>query len=233
MSDSPPAARPPDPADASASAATDVRLLDAAEELFAANGFTATSLRQITTAARANIAAVNYHFGSKEGLLRAVFERRLVPLNQERHEALDRVAAKFDGRELPVRSLLVAFLSPALRLVEQPGGQRFLRLLGRLHGEPDRSPATELFLEQFREIVRRFMPLLSRSLPTVSQEDLAWRMHFTIGAMAQTMMCVEGIELLSGGNGTTSNPEATLARLVDFAVAGLAAPRSSKEKDPG
>ena len=228
MSDSPPAARPQDSAE---TAATDVRLLDAAEELFATNGFTATSLRQITTAARANLAAVNYHFGSKEGLLRAVFERRLVPLNQERLGALDRVAAQFEGREPPLRSLLVAFLSPALRLVDQPGGQRFLRLLGRLHGEPDRSPATELFLAQFQEIVRRFMPLLSRALPAVSKHDLAWRMHFTVGAMAHTMMCVEGIELLSGEKNPSHDPELTLRRLVEFAAAGLSAPSVSSE-DP-
>ena len=65
-------------------------LLEAAEKLFAEHGFARSSLRAITREAGANLASVNYHFGSKEGLVRAVFARRLEPLNQERLALLDR-----------------------------------------------------------------------------------------------------------------------------------------------
>jgi AcrR family transcriptional regulator len=60
------------------------RILDAAEREFAENGLQATSLRTITAAAEANLASVNYHFGSKDGLVKAVFARRLEPLNEAR-----------------------------------------------------------------------------------------------------------------------------------------------------
>src|SRR3981081_4013505 len=83
-----------------ASAGTKTRILDAAELLFMEHGFEATSLRQLTSAAGVNLAAVNYHFGSKEELFQAVLTRRLDPMNQERIDLLD----KLEGRERPGRA---------------------------------------------------------------------------------------------------------------------------------
>ena len=60
---------------------TRTRLLDSAEQLFAERGIDATSLRAITTAAGANLASVNYHFGSKDELFREVVSRRIGPVN--------------------------------------------------------------------------------------------------------------------------------------------------------
>ncbi|MCA8941755.1 MAG: TetR family transcriptional regulator [Planctomycetes bacterium] len=195
------------------------RILDAAEELFAARGFGATSTRLVTTTADVNLAAVNYHFGSKDGLLRAVFERRLVPLNRVRLERLTALEQSHD--EVPLASLLAAFFEPALRLGESASGQRFLRLLGRLHSEPDRSPVRELFFEQFQEVSARFMPLLARALPDVPRQRLIWRVHFMIGAMAHTMMCSDVIEFLSEGACRSNDVEAALRELVSFVEAGL------------
>ena len=96
----------------SANRDTKIRILDAAESLFAEHGFAATSLRAITRHANVNLAAVHYHFGSKEGLVEAVFSRRLGPLNQERLELLDAVEAR--GGEL--EDVLRALIGPALRL---------------------------------------------------------------------------------------------------------------------
>ena len=79
--------------DSGANGATRERILNAAELLFVEQGFEATSLRQITTKAAANLAAVNYHFGSKQALIREVFERRLRVLNAERLAQLDAAVA--------------------------------------------------------------------------------------------------------------------------------------------
>ena len=107
------------------------------------------------------MAAVHYHFGSKEDLLRAVMERRLVPLNRERLQRLDALRSSQGPGPAPLRlePLLGALLGPAIRLGNEPGGERFMRLLGRLHSEPERAPALQdMFLEQFREVIARFVP---------------------------------------------------------------------------
>src|SRR5215212_6510170 len=109
-----------------------LRILEAAEALFMEHGFEATSLRQLTAAASVNLAAVNYHFGTKEELFQAVLTRRLDPMNQERIELLARIERDAGGRAVAVERILAAMLVPALRLArdERRGGKNFLRLLG-------------------------------------------------------------------------------------------------------
>src|SRR5690349_7711707 len=111
------------------SADTKTRILDAAEQLFMEHGFEATSLRSLTAAAGVNLAAVNYHFGSKEELFQAVLTRRLDPMNQERIELLERVEREAGGKPSTVEKILFAMLIPALRLArdEERGGKNFLR----------------------------------------------------------------------------------------------------------
>ena len=113
-----------------ASADTKTRILDAAEHLFMEHGFEATSLRQLTSAAAVNLAAVNYHFGSKEELFQAVLTRRLDPMNQERIVLLEKVERDAGGRPLSCEKILFAMLIPALRLArdEKRGGKNFLKL---------------------------------------------------------------------------------------------------------
>ena len=109
------------------------RILDAAESLFMEHGFEATSLRAITAAAGANLASVNYHFGSKEVLFQAVLTRRLDPMNQERLDLLTRLEREAEPDALPCDRILSAMFTPALKLARDParGGKNFLRLLGR------------------------------------------------------------------------------------------------------
>ena len=89
------------------------RLLDAAEELFSSRGIDATSLRAITIAAEVNLAAVNYHFGSKDGLVKTVFLRRLEPLNNERLELLDALEISAAGAPIELEAILDAWVMPA------------------------------------------------------------------------------------------------------------------------
>src|SRR5689334_3238455 len=119
-------------------AATKEKLLDAAEALFMVHGFEATSLRLITAAADVNLAAVNYHFGSKEELFEAVLTRRLDPMNEQRIELLTRLEAKAAPAPLSCDRILLALFVPALRLARDParGGKNFLRLLGRAYADP-------------------------------------------------------------------------------------------------
>src|SRR5437016_9525270 len=102
------------------SADTKTRILDAAERLFVEHGFEATSLRAITTAAGVNLAAVNYHFGSKEELFQTVLSRRLDPMNQERMDLLAELQRNAAPAPVPCDRILTAMFIPALKLARNP-----------------------------------------------------------------------------------------------------------------
>ena len=203
---------------------TVTRILDTAEVLFAERGFAETSLRNITSKARVNLAAVNYHFGSKEGLVRAVYGRRLGPLNDERLRRLD--AAEAGGADAAdLEAVVEAFVAPALRLHRSDGGggpESFAPLVGRVFFEPGEE--MEPILSQFAEIRRRFVPAFQRSLPHLSRQDLLWRLHFTIGALCHTAFAGGVLEHLSGGLCDAEDVDEAARQLVHFIAAGLRAP---------
>src|SRR3954468_11291615 len=110
---------------------TRTRILDAAEELFMQHGFEGTSMRLLTTRAAVNLAAVNYHFGSKDALIEAVFRRRLDPMNAARLGALEKLETEAAGRALAPEAIIRAFVGESLRMIEDAkgGGRNFIRLL--------------------------------------------------------------------------------------------------------
>lgn len=207
-------------------AATKVRVLDAAEALFMEHGYEATSLRAITAAAEANLAAVNYHFGSKEELFQAVLTRRLDPMNQARVELLTRLEAGAGSRPLACERILMALLIPALKLARDPkrGGKDFLRLLGRAYADP--APFIRRFLsEQYAVMIARFKAAFARALPHLPRKELSWRLHFIMGALSYTLAGTDALKLIAELNPHEStNDEILLRRLAPFLLAGLEAP---------
>lgn len=119
----------------SAGKSTAERILDAAESLFAAHGVRGTSLKEITELAEVNIAAVNYHFRSKDALVRAVYERSFQPLNEERLRMLDEAEAAAGGSRLTIEAVLQALFEPMVRAWQR--NRNFILLVGRLQSEPD------------------------------------------------------------------------------------------------
>ena len=202
------------------SADTRVRILDAAETLFADKGLEATSMRSLTTLAQVNLAAVNYHFGSKEGLIVAVYARRLGPVNQERLAQLDALERKM--AKPSVELILLAYIAPVMRLIHDHnrGGEIFMRLLGRALYEPGAYLA-QLFREEMEPVLNRFTMALQRCLPQLTAEDLFWRMHFGGGAIAYTLAQIHRLEMLSKGVCDPKDVEGVIARLVDFMAAGM------------
>jgi len=208
-------------------AATKDRILDAAEGLFMEHGFEATSLRAITAAAAVNLAAVNYHFGSKEELFQAVLTRRLDPMNQRRVALLDR----FERESTPPLScerILVALFAPALELARDPelGGKNFLRLLGRAYADP--APFIRHFLSaQYTEMIARYKEAFHRALPHLPKQELTWRLHFVMGALSYTLAGTDALKLFSQMTATDKerdNDELLIQRLAPFLLAGLKAP---------
>jgi AcrR family transcriptional regulator len=201
------------------------RILDVSEHLFADKGYSATSMRNITAEAGANLAAVNYHFGSKEALLVAVLERRLTPLNRERLEGLDAEEARAGDGPPDLEKILRAFFGPALRMRRDLGekADAIMRLAGRAHSNPDERVRT-LFMDLFQEIRQRFISAFQRALPESPPEEVFWRFFFVIGAMAHTLVWGPMIEMIYYGRKDATDIEAVLERLVTFAAAGMRAP---------
>ena len=206
--------------------ATKARILDAAETLFMEHGFEATSLRLITAAAGVNLAAVNYHFGSKEELFQAVLTRRLDPMNQTRVALLERYERAAAPAPLPCERILAALFIPALELARDParGGANFLRLLGRAYADP--APFIRQFLSvQYAPMIGRFKEAFARALPQLPRKELSWRLHFIMGALSYTLAGTDALKIIAELNPVeTDNDEILLRRLAPFLLAGLNAP---------
>lgn len=214
---------------------TKQRILDAAERLFAREGYNNTSLRAITGEADVNLAAVNYHFGSKEALLEAVFERRLVPLNQVRRQRLEIVGetAQREERRPSPRETLAAFIEPTLAFRESAAGAgEFSNLVGRAIIDPD-DTVRKIFLHHIEPIFHLLFDTLREALPDLPPDKLFWRVQFSLGAMGHTIhMRATGDDAQKNGkfkclpHGIISSCDAASMTdmLLTFITAGMEAP---------
>ncbi|WP_432720858.1 TetR/AcrR family transcriptional regulator [Jeongeupia wiesaeckerbachi] len=203
---------------------TSARILDAAETLFVEHGFHATSMRLITQAAGVNIAAVNYYFGSKDGLFKAVFERRAEPFSQLMLAHLDEAE-----RANPVPSALQivhAFTNAALQMGNEPdyGGQLFVKLLARTFVEPH--PALkESMPRRYGEVSRRYISALGKAMPHLSELELHWRFHFLTSALFNAFAGNNVLRLFMAQPIVNArDPELVARMLLPFVVGGLNAP---------
>ena len=200
------------------------QILDTAERLFAESGIDAVSLRTITAEASVNLAAIHYHFGSKEALVKEVFGRRVIPLNRQRLALLDEAEARAGDGPLAVEDVLRALFAPAIRLSRNPErGETFMRLCGRFYAELGEY-MQPMFEELFKEMIERFMAAFRKACPELPLKELFWRTHFAVGAMVHTMCDSERLKMISQGVCDPSEVEGTIERMVRFTAAGLRAP---------
>ncbi len=210
---------------------TRARILDAAETLIAERGFRAFSLRELTRAARVNLAAVNYHFGSREGLVAEVLARVIRPINQQRLELLDQAEGRHAGRPVPIEELLEALHRPVVDRMKQSahGSPVYLRLAGRCLAESSEHPQ-EALVDLFREVIARFMAAAQAALPQLDAATVFWRMHLSVGTMIFALMHEDRLPAFSGGLVRETSPEDTLRRLIEFTAAGLRAESPSAKR---
>lgn len=205
------------------------RIIATAERLFMQQGFDGASMRQITAAAKVNLAAVNYHFGSKEALIQEVFRRRLHSLNQARVEALDALEQEANGKPIKPSKILDAFFGTLLRIAEtEPqGGPTFLKLLGRTLTEP--TEFIRAFLaDEYQSVLSRYQEALFKALPNVPKAEIVWRFHFMLGATAYAIAGTDSLRLITDWVEPDEDPHDDLHRLIprlmSFLVGGLRAP---------
>jgi len=198
---------------------TKERILSAAEVLFARRGFDGASLRQLTAAAGVNLAAVNYHFGSKDKLIEQVFRRRLDALNARRLDALSKVIGT-DNTTL--EDVLDAYIRPALELSHDDNGALFMRVLARAFAEHD-DTLRHFLSENYGHVMRQFTAEFARLLPQLSKPELYWRIDLVTGALTHAMSGFGMIQRKSGVSESVHR-EQTAQHLIRFAVAGLSHP---------
>jgi len=198
-----------------------------------ANGFEGTSMRQITGEAEVNLAAANYHFGSKDALLQEVFKRRLEWLNKERLRVLDEMEAQAGDQPLKPSQIVDAFFGTLLRMGANPeqGGETFLRLLGRTHTDPSDLIRT-LFAKEYQDVLERCKNALYRSLPEVPKAEIVWRLHFMLGATSYAIAGTDALDLVTDweidSDEKEYSAERLLPRLMSFLIGGLRAPLPPK-----
>jgi AcrR family transcriptional regulator len=193
---------------------TKQRILDAAEKLFGENGYSATSLRHIISEAQVNLAAIHYHFGSKQDLLDQVILRKAGPMNERRLKLLDRCEAEAAPEPASVERIVTAFILPALLIDKSP---QFIKLMGRVHSE---GLMPEIARRNFQPMISRFLSALHGALPDVSAEELVWKAHFAIGALALALTVRPEFDQ----ENAVQSPMGIAARLVAFVSNGFRAP---------
>ena len=209
------------------------RILDAAEELFSARGIDATSLRAVTRKAGVNLAAVHYHFGSKEALIDAVVERRARPVNEGRLAELARAREAAGSQSPSVEAILRAFLLPGVRRTEAigEGCERLSRLVARVEAQPPEL-VERLWRKHFGEVSRHFLEALQQSLPQHPEEVVEDRFRFAIGTVSHLFSGNFDLDIIPRHPARAAADALRVAQVIDFLSAGLKAPASSYSATP-
>jgi AcrR family transcriptional regulator len=201
---------------------TALRILHAAERIFARGGYRAMTLREVTREAEVNLAAVNYHFGSKSNLMRAIIRERFEPINVERLRLLNSSIAAHAPAAVPLTEIFEALLRPMFIIGEHSSRDEtsLTQIIGRALAEPA-DLLRNLHREFFEELSRRFMAELRRSCPDLDETTLQYRFFLSINAMIGTLIDQVCLEAISSGKLSHADSDRILHELTAFTVAGF------------
>lgn len=199
------------------------RILKVAERLFAEKGYNGVSLRSITAAAGANMAAVHYYFRTKEGLLRAIFEFRAEPLTAQRRTALQAVLDDAGDGAPDIRRLLAAFIGPGVRLLGTPEGATFNRLSAICSVDPDPVVRGVVFAVH-DDVARLFVDALRQACPDIDGAAFFVKLQCVFGSMMYIRADngrVDRLVATDDARQAKANPDALVEHLLDFLTAGM------------
>jgi AcrR family transcriptional regulator len=202
-------------------------ILDAAEVLFSQQGFTQTSMREITATANVNLASVNYHFGSKKNLIQAVLKRYFDILMPEVIVCLEQRSPEVGSEGL--KTLLTALIPPMLKLnqLREDGTAIFVQLLGRGYNETQ-GHLRRFIMTDYGYTVRALVSAIQECLPEVPQEELFWRLHFAMGSFVFSMASSQALtEIAESDFHKHVSIEEVISRLVPFVAHGMAGNRGA------
>ena len=199
-------------------------LILSGEQLFAEHGIDAVSLRQINTAAgQRNSSAAHYHFGSKNALIRAIFDYRMQRVNDRRLQMLDTLAA--DALETDIRAIVTTIVQPLVDEMQQNGGHCYIRFMAQAIGHPQIG-LQDIWANPYTTGLARVTELLRKALPDLPRVLLNQR----FGLMwVQTIHALANRERLSAaGDGPAVDANLFISNLEDMIAASLAAPVSGQ-----
>lgn len=197
-------------------------ILDAAEYLFSLQGFTQTSMREITARAEVNLASVNYHFGSKKNLIQAVFKRYFDQLMPKVEERLN--SHVIDSGVVGVERLLYELVPPMLQLnvLSDNGTATFVKLLGRGYNETQ-GHLRRFIMNDYGACIRALISAIRSCLPHLPEEELFWRLHFAMGSFVFSMASSQALtEIAESDFHKHVDIEEVIRHLVPFVAQGLA-----------
>ncbi|MEM7611126.1 MAG: TetR/AcrR family transcriptional regulator [Pseudomonadota bacterium] len=200
---------------------TKERILDAAEELFAGEGFASVTVRQIMKKANADVALAYYHFDSKRDLFDAVLLRRAEHLNKIRLDALREVEDRHPDEPPSVEEIIAAFTNPLLELLgrEHEAWQHYFALIAQVNNSPEWGG--ELMTRYFDPLVNRFIEALRKALPDCGEEEIFWCYHFLSGALTLTFAETGRLDNLSEGRCSSADMDSIMQRMPVFLAAGF------------
>jgi len=228
--DQPLALRRIPPTESGRGAETRERLLDAAERIFAERGFEGASMRAVTRAAGASVSAANYHFGSKQALLRATLLRCVGPLNERRLARLEALEAEAAGRPLELETIIEAFLRPVFEAHASSADltARFRRVAARISSDPPDLVAA-MKRELFGPVAMRFVAALRAALPEKSREEIELGYQLTVGVLVHVISghlvaVIDSEDEAREAWTSRLSDESVLQQMIAFVAAGLRAP---------
>src|SRR5262245_26612138 len=202
---------------------TRTAILAAAERLYADRGFGDVTLRDIVAEANVNLAAVNYHFGSKDELIAELFVTRSLALNRERLQEL-RAAEDRGGGRAEITDILRALVGPALRGCLGPENARSTAARFMIRVNIEAVPAIRRIRNREIDHLRKFIAAMRRSLPGSPDVELFWGLHFALAMAQQTVRDSERLTKLSEGQCDVDDVDGIIARVVQVAVMALSGP---------
>ncbi len=197
------------------------RLLASAERLFAEKGYNGVSVRDIASDAKVTVGSIRYHFGSKEDLLKAVFERLVRPLSDQRKERMEYVFRQSRGKNLDIRDVLEAAMEPVFRLSRE--NDTYRRMIGRSSTDPT-AEVKKVMRELYRTGKTNVHKALRRACPHLSRKEFYWRYFCYYGATQYVLADVGRMQMIAGNSFDTSDPEVALKFVMPFLAAGFLAP---------
>ena len=195
-------------------------ILAAAERLYADRGFGDVTLRDIVAEANVNLAAVNYHFGSKDELIAELFVTRSLQLNRERLRQL-RAAEEKGGPRADISDILRALVGPTLRGCLGPDSQHSTAARFMIRVNIESVPAIRRIRNREIDHLRKFVAAMARALPDCSDVDLYWGLHFALAMAHQTIRDSERLTRLSEGSCDLGDVDAIVERVVAVSVMAL------------
>jgi AcrR family transcriptional regulator len=219
--------------------ATRTRILDAAERLFAEHGYSAVSLRKITATAGVNVAAIHFHFASKEALFEALFNRAVEPINAKRLSGLRTASGGFAGGQPALLPIMRAFVAPHLEAAKDTAARAFdarrivlLQFMARAAAEQEKSIQAVLRGE-FDPVWFALIEAVRRALPDASEEAINWGLFFMLGALYYINPSRGWLAALSDQKCDAADAKAALRYLLPFVTGGLCAVAKAEPRARG